>query len=234
MHIRFGLLALGAVAPLVLLGSTPAQAKSESIDKKKEVAKAKTAEKAAAPKPVVAVIQPGDNLSLIAETYKTSYIRLFNANDTIVNPDLIYAGNQVRIPTEDEQLPNRFAELSSAEQTSAVSSISYQSTGSGVTGGSSAGNTYVKGTCTWYAKEMRPDLPNRLGNGGQWVANARARGIATGTTPRVGAIAEQSGHVAYVEAVNGNMVTVSEMGFAGDPGVHRRTVSASTFFGYIY
>ncbi len=98
-----------------------------------------------------------------------------------------------------------------------------------------ASNTYYQGQCTWYVKEKRPDLPNGLGNGGQWVTNAAARGIATGTAPRAGAVAEQPGHVAYVEAVNGNStVNVSEMNYNGGVGqVHTRTVAASTFK-YIY
>lgn len=101
--------------------------------------------------------------------------------------------------------------------------------------GSSAGNTYVWGQCTWYAKSKRPDLPNGLGNGGQWVANAAALGFATGSTPRVGAIGEQPGHVVYVEAVHSNgTVTISEMNYNGGVGiVHKRTVPASTFT-YIY
>lgn len=96
-------------------------------------------------------------------------------------------------------------------------------------------NTYVKGQCTWYVKNKRPDLPNRLGNGGQWVKNAAARGFATGKTPKVGAVAEQPGHVAYVEAVNSNgTVKISEMNYNGGVGVvHERTVAASKFT-YIY
>lgn len=100
---------------------------------------------------------------------------------------------------------------------------------------SSSGNGYVWGQCTWYVKNQRPDLPNDLGNGGQWLASAASRGYATGYTPRVGAVAEQAGHVTYVEAVNGGMVTVSEMNYAGGVGMRNvRTVPASTFFGYIY
>lgn len=101
--------------------------------------------------------------------------------------------------------------------------------------GSSAGNTYTWGQCTWYAKNKRPDLPNSLGNGGQWVANAAALGFATGSKPRAGAIGEQPGHVVYVESVNKNgTVNISEMNYNGGIGkVHTRTVAASTFK-YIY
>lgn len=100
---------------------------------------------------------------------------------------------------------------------------------------SSSGNTYAWGYCTWYAKSMRPDLPNNLGNGGQWVANAARQGFATGSTPRAGAIGEQPGHVVYVKSVNKNgTVNISEMNYNGGVGVvHHRTVPAS-MFRYIY
>lgn len=103
---------------------------------------------------------------------------------------------------------------------------------------SSSGNTYGYGTCTWYAKNRRPDLPNMLGNGGQWFGNAQAMGLPVGYAARVGAIAEQPGHVAYVESVNGDgTVTISEMNYYGNGGgwntVSRRTAPASSFR-YIY
>lgn len=96
-------------------------------------------------------------------------------------------------------------------------------------------NTYAWGQCTWYAKNKRPDLPNALGNGGQWVARAAALGYATGSTPRAGAIGEEPGHVVYVESVNGDgSVNISEMNYNGGVGVvHTRTTSASEFR-YIY
>lgn len=101
--------------------------------------------------------------------------------------------------------------------------------------GSSAGNTYAWGYCTWHVKNKRPDLPNGLGNGGQWVANAAKRGLATGTVPRAGAVGEQPGHVVYIESVNANgTVNISEMNYNGGFGiVNKRTVPASTFK-YIY
>lgn len=99
----------------------------------------------------------------------------------------------------------------------------------------SAGNGYVWGQCTWYVKNKRPDLPNNLGNGGSWVANAAAYGYATGSIPRAGAVGEQPGHVVHVDSVNADgTVNISEMNYAGGVGVvHTRTVAASTFT-YIY
>lgn len=47
-----------------------------------------------------------------------------------------------------------------------------------------------------------------VGNANQWPGNARAAGIPTGSTPRVGSVAVvssgQYGHVAWVEAINPN------------------------------
>lgn len=99
----------------------------------------------------------------------------------------------------------------------------------------SSNNGYAWGYCTWYAKSKRPDLPNNLGNGGQWVANAANQGFATGSAPRAGAIGEQPGHVVYIESVNADgTVNISEMNYNGGVGVvHTRTVAASMFT-YIY
>lgn len=56
-------------------------------------------------------VAPGDTLSGIAGRNGTTYIRLFDANPQIKDPDVIYAGQNVRIPAADEQLPDRLAAL---------------------------------------------------------------------------------------------------------------------------
>lgn len=229
MQVKSGLVALSVMATLVLFGGGTAEAKSNETTETK------------APEPVYVKVQAGDNLTMIAEGQGTSYIRLFNANEEITNPDLIFVDQQLRIPANDEQLPDRLAEFSAEQQAQIVAAAGYQQSAapaaqaSGSARGSSAGNSYGWGWCTWYAKEMRPDLPNNLGNGGQWVANAAAQGIATGSAPRVGAIAEEPGHVAYVESVNGDgTITISEMGYNYTQGQYnRRTVPASNYR-YIY
>jgi LysM repeat protein len=52
-------------------------------------------------------VQPGDTLDNIATVHQTTYVRLFDANDNIQNPDVIYPGESIRIPAADEQLPDR-------------------------------------------------------------------------------------------------------------------------------
>jgi hypothetical protein len=85
------------------------------------------------------------------------------------------------------------------------------------------------GTCTWYAWFRHSNEPlMRLGSAGQWAWNARAHGLPTGSTPRVGATvvfqggvqgADPAGHAAHVEAVYGNgWFLISEMNFYWNGG----------------
>lgn len=99
-----------------------------------------------------------------------------------------------------------------------------------------AGNGYDWGQCTWYVKTKRPDIGNYWGNADMWLYSAQADGFAVGSEPRPGAIGQENGqmHVVYVESVNGDMVNISEMNYAGGLGVvHTRTVHKSAFT-YIY
>ena len=59
------------------------------------------------PAPVIVTVQEGDNLSQIATANATTYERIFFANTSIVHPDVINPGQQLRIPTADEQLTPR-------------------------------------------------------------------------------------------------------------------------------
>ncbi|MBX4190760.1 transglycosylase family protein [Candidatus Saccharibacteria bacterium] len=58
-----------------------------------------------APKEVM--VKEGDTLEGIATARQTTYVRLFNANTDIQDPDIIYPGQKVRIPKPDEQLSDR-------------------------------------------------------------------------------------------------------------------------------
>lgn len=59
------------------------------------------------PAPVMVTVVAGDTLSSIAETHNTTWVRIFNANESIANPDIINPGDSLRIPTADEQLTDR-------------------------------------------------------------------------------------------------------------------------------
>lgn len=188
-------------------------------------------------------VRSGESLSTIAKKYDTTWRRLYDKNIKVKDPNLIAAGQVIVIPRANEKLKSRklpaAAVVSLAQATNArpqTSAASPQASPAprSVSRGSSAGNSYYAGYCTWYAKSRRPDMPNNLGNADTWAVRAAAQGFATGSTPRAGAIGQQGMHVVYVERVNRNgTVTVSEMNYQGFGVVSSRTVPASTFR-YIY
>ena len=100
-------------------------------------------------------------------------------------------------------------------------------------------NHFSYGYCTWYVATKR--FVPWFGNAIEWWLNARAYGFSEGQSPQVGAImvTRESwfGHVAYVEAVNGDgSWTVSEMNFSGWAVVDRRTIKPGQvpLVGFIY
>jgi len=46
-------------------------------------------------------------------------------------------------------------------------------------------NSYASGQCTWYMKNLYPDLPDDLGSAYEWLGNAAADGLHTVTSPAV-------------------------------------------------
>ena len=114
--------------------------------------------------------------------------------------------------------------------------------GSGnVNGGGSCGNHFSYGYCTWYVANRRC-IP-WFGNAWEWYGNAQAYGYPVGHQARVGAVAVWDqrmsgyGHVAYVESVQGDGFTVSEMNYNAWGQVNSRFVPYSNpgpLTGFIY
>lgn len=73
-------------------------------------------------------------------------------------------------------------------------------------------DSYYAGQCTWGACEFAGWVPEGLGNGGDWAANAAAQGYTVTDIPTVGAVVCYAagdgysgyGHVGVVTAVNGD------------------------------
>ncbi len=53
------------------------------------------------------IVQPGDSLAKLATAHETTYMRLFDANTIVKDPDLIYPGDTLRVPKADEVLKSR-------------------------------------------------------------------------------------------------------------------------------
>jgi hypothetical protein len=103
--------------------------------------------------------------------------------------------------------------------------------------GAGGGSLYPHGQCTWYVATRRPDLPyfpGRSGDALRWIVSARRAHLRTGEIPVAGAVAVfqplqygagKYGHVAYVEAVDGSNMTVSEANYRHRPAGSRRAIA---------
>lgn len=91
-------------------------------------------------------------------------------------------------------------------------------------------NPFPYGQCTWWAAHNRRVTWN--GNARDWLASAKAQGVATSEAPSIGAIAvyhpgggySPYGHVAIVIAVTPHSYAVSEMNAVGWGRVSTRVV----------
>ncbi len=247
-------LAIMLVVPVFGTDNSYAETKPKSNTttdiKKTEVKKAEKV----AEKEVTVTVAAGDTLSSIAEANQTTWVRIFNANEAIANPDVINVGNELRIPKAEEELTDRYGALIAeqaaqiaAQAAAAPAPVAVAPTATtvaayspapaparGVTSVANSGNRYAWGNCTWYVFNRKPNIGSFWGNANQWIGSAQAAGFSTGSAPVAGAIGAQGNHVVYVESVSGGMVNISEMNYAGGLGVlHYRTVPASDFY-YIY
>ncbi len=131
--IAIAIVAFGvAIAPADAATTKPTTTSTNT----KKVAVAPTVKKAdTKPAPVMVTVVEGDSLSSIAEAHQTTWVRIFNANEQIVNPDVINPGDQLRIPTAEETLTDRtlpaaapvatYTASASTTQRAAVTTASY-------------------------------------------------------------------------------------------------------------
>lgn len=76
------------------------------------------------PSEVKVVVKDGDSLSSIAEANGTTWVRLYNANESVANPNVINPGQELRVPSADEQLADR--PLPVVQPVAPVASPTYQ------------------------------------------------------------------------------------------------------------
>jgi LysM repeat protein len=58
-------------------------------------------------KSIQVVVNEGDTLSAIATQHQTTFQRLYEANTSVTDPDLIFPGQKLRVPSATEQLAHR-------------------------------------------------------------------------------------------------------------------------------
>lgn len=191
-------------------------------------------------------VKNGESIEDIAKQYQADKEKIIAFNSLPANGEL-EAGTSITIPDgrkdedkkpadkEDTGLTRRqYANTTTG--TGAVNDISGYRTPSGKAG---KGHRFPYGYCTWYVSSKR--YVPWGGNAGTWLYNAKAQGYSTGKKPVAGSIVVTTenryyGHVALVEKVSGDTITVSEMNYAGWGKISRRTLSASSRVvkGFIY
>jgi surface antigen len=219
---------------------------------------------------IVYQVGNGDTVTSIAQRYDLSPGTILDANNiNPVNATSIQPGQQLLIPAVDtdtstawlstintyEQQQQAAAAAQATANAAAAAKAKAKTTKSTISGLTNAGtmvngvldlgreygsyNGGVPGQCTWYVNSVR-SFPGPMGNGGQYLSSARSYGLATGSTPRVGAVVVTSesyyGHVAIVVGVSGGTITIKEMNYLGQYIVDERSMSANSGYikGYIY
>lgn len=234
---------LGVVATLMLGNGAPTVPISDKTETKPQVTAAVTTKeevkeevKPAEPEvkaEEVITVQSGDTLESIATAHNTTYMRLFNANPGITNPDAIDVGNQITIPAAEKELEDRFSQLAPAAAATATYTTKQYSSAPANSSSYYVGNGMW---CTDYVHSKRPDVAIYGNAGYNWIGSAQAAGKSTGSAPQAGAVAVMDGHVAFVESVNGDgSYVVSEMGWNYKAGnYNQRTVQPGAFGSFIY
>ncbi|MFZ2187345.1 MAG: LysM peptidoglycan-binding domain-containing protein [Candidatus Moraniibacteriota bacterium] len=193
------------------------------------------------------VVKSGDTIDSIAATFKAEKDKIIAFNSLPANGD-IEVGNVIIIPDgKKDEVPRpgtsaapggtleRRQYATSAGGTATDISSGFRK----LDGKAGTGHRFPYGYCTWYVAQKR--YVPWSGNAGTWLYSAKASGYRTGRTPAVGAIMVTTenrfyGHVAIVEKVSGDTITVSEMNYAGWAKTSRRILSASSraIKGFIY
>jgi surface antigen len=209
---------------------------------------------------VVVTTQSGDNPKTIADQWKLDLSALLSINKLAPSVQTLLPGEPLMLPGAapvvhlfgDAPNPDTTADqpvlkpvpAAAPRSTKLLPAPPAPNTRGAVR--RSGPNNFPYGQCTWWAAQSRPDIgANVIGNASSWLYSARASGLPTGATPRVGAIvvyqpgaqgADWTGHVAYVTSVAGDGVhfTISEMNFPYWGSVTRRSSWAGPGVGFIY
>ncbi|WP_407878464.1 phage tail tip lysozyme [Furfurilactobacillus entadae] len=156
-----------------------------------------------------------------------------NTSTSIDNDGCDAGGDQNDAAAKGDDYPKQYKD---AEKDSTTDSLSYY-------------NRECTSFVAWRLKHqgIADNLIENNGNGGEWAANARKKGMQVDHSPSVGCVAEfetgdprDPGHVAIVAAVKGSKVDLEEYNWAtastpdGDGSYHTRTIDAKDASNYLH
>jgi surface antigen len=172
---------------------------------------------------IVYTVKDGDTVQSLADKYKADGSLITTYNDLEISG--LTAGLKIVIPGAQlptNERPGYRAPAAAVSRSTGGTYITGYSSGFSngstwfIKRGTPNNGSYAFGNCTAYAFDRRAELGKpigqRWGNAGSWATNARNAGYLVNRTPAAGAVIQDSGHVAIVEAVlpNGDL-QLSEM-----------------------
>ena len=172
-------------------------------------------------------VKEGDTMEKIAKKYKTDAELAIFYNATPADGNLENKiGQVIVIPNGSLPEPAKPTKVR-INQRKVVSASQYHY----IPAGNRKGHRFPWGYCTWYVATKR--YVPWGGDAKYWLSNARSYGYRVDHTPSVGAIMVTNenryyGHVVYVEAIHGNLITISEMNYVGFGIRSVRTISANS------
>lgn len=178
------------------------------------------------PSPILYSVVENDSLTKIAEKHNIPVDRLWAKNTNVAHQDTLKVGESLIIPTPDEILaPRAFV----APEPALIAPGSQTHSG----GAENSLNGYTPGQCTAFVASKRY-VPPGWGNASNWRNAAIGAGWIASSSPVAGAIGWTSGHVVYVESVNGDgTVTISEQNYDWNSGIRTATFPVGKYV-YLY
>ena len=184
------------------------------------------------------IVKESDTIESIAAKYKADKdeIVMYNKLPALAD-EALAEGIILIIPNGERAVPVKPRPQIRSTGSKIVSSSKYSYSASSVS--ASKSRRFPYGYCTWYVAS-RTFVPWN-GHAKSWLTNARAYGFSVGSVPIVKSIVVTTenrwyGHVAFVEAVHSNTITVSEMNYVGWGRKSVRTIPIDShkIRGYVY
>ncbi len=186
-------------------------------------------------------IKSGDTAATLAKKYSADAQKIISYNNLIdgepleVDSVIIIPDGKMPVPPKPKRPKIALASISQNDSydTSVINTLV------GDTHPPAHSHQFPWGQCTYYVA-LKRYIP-WTGDAKNWLKNAVAFGYKTGKTPAVGSIVittenRRYGHSAYVEAIDGEKITISEMNFVGlgIKSVRILPTNSPVIRGYIY
>jgi surface antigen len=192
------------------------------------------------------IVKRGDILSQIAERYNANLEEIIDFNN-ISNEANIFVGQVIIVPGGEigEQRSRALTQITNANITTLTpDQVRIRFSTNNYWGQS---HSFPFGQCTWWVAQKRSI--GRWGHAKSWLDNAEKAGfqVCRGRycSPKEGAVIAiksnsplglKYGHVAYVEEINNNRITYSEMNYIGWGRINKQVIKIGDYeiIGFIY